>query len=173
MTSNSERADSNETLLAVRIPERPGSFRELYEHISPRNVTEFSYRYNTAKQADVIVSFQVKGKPSERVDDALRVQDNLTKNGFVVSDLASNELAKVLFSFNQRRLNFDVYKLDLLVLLDQVHLRHLVGGRPPAGAVLNEQLYRFQFPEAPGALKNFLNALNKVCKFIISSVQPA
>ena len=55
MTSNSERADSNETLLAMRIPERPGSFRELYEHISPRNVTEFSYRYNTAKQADVIV----------------------------------------------------------------------------------------------------------------------
>ena len=40
----SERADSSETLLSVRLPERPGSFRLLYESIYPRNVTELAYR---------------------------------------------------------------------------------------------------------------------------------
>lgn len=86
--------------LAVRIPERPGSFRELYECIAPRNVTEFSYRYNTAKRADVIVSFQALGGPGERSGDAGRVQELLTSNGYVVTDLASNELAKVSICAN-------------------------------------------------------------------------
>lgn len=54
-----ERADSTETLLAARIPEKPGSFRQLYAAIYPRNVTEFSYRYNRPDMADVIISFQV------------------------------------------------------------------------------------------------------------------
>jgi len=86
--------------LAVRIPERPGSFRELYECIAPRNVTEFSYRYNTAKRADVIVSFQARGRGSERSEDASRVQDLLTSKGYIVTDLASNELAKVCIRVN-------------------------------------------------------------------------
>jgi hypothetical protein len=192
---SSERADSRETQLAVRIPERPGSFRELYECIAPRNVTEFSYRYNTAARADVIVSFQAMGAPSERIEDAARVQDFLTNNGYVVTDLASNELAKVTtMSARHMKLTCCSNNLDSFDLFwpDQVHLRHLVGGRPPAGAVSNEQLYRygligveaiicppnapvrsvykylrvhhrrFQFPEAPGALKKFLNALNQV-----------
>lgn len=38
------------------------------------------------------------------------------------------------------------------------HIRHLVGGRAPG--VANEILYRFEFPERPGALLEFLNALS-------------
>merc|ERR1719221_1929985 len=38
----SERADTSETLIAVNLPERPGSFLQLYRNIYPRNVTEFS-----------------------------------------------------------------------------------------------------------------------------------
>ena len=38
------------------------------------------------------------------------------------------------------------------------HIRHLVGGRAPG--VENEILYRFEFPERPGALLEFLNALS-------------
>jgi threonine dehydratase len=36
----------------------------------------------------------------------------------------------------------------------KLHVRHLVGGRAPS--VKNELLYRFEFPERPGALMNFL-----------------
>ena len=39
----------------------------------------------------------------------------------------------------------------------KLHLRHLVGGRAPQA--LNEMLYRFEFPERPGALMNFLQSL--------------
>ena len=36
----------------------------------------------------------------------------------------------------------------------KLHGRHLVGGRAPAD--VPEMLYRFEFPERPGALMNFL-----------------
>ena len=39
------------------------------------------------------------------------------------------------------------------------HLRHLVGGR--AQDVSNERLFRLEFPERPGALKEFLYSLGK------------
>lgn len=40
----------------------------------------------------------------------------------------------------------------------QAHARHMVGGRAPN--VTNELLYRFEFPESPGALSRFLAALS-------------
>ncbi len=52
--------------------------------------------------------------------------------GFPVEDLSDNEMAKL-------------------------HVRHMVGGRSPA--VSNERLFRFEFPERPGALLDFLNAI--------------
>jgi threonine dehydratase len=39
-----------------------------------------------------------------------------------------------------------------------VHARHMVGGRAPG--LLDERLYRFDFPERPGALMAFLDALD-------------
>ncbi|MDM5147151.1 threonine ammonia-lyase, biosynthetic [Candidatus Persebacteraceae bacterium Df01] len=38
----------------------------------------------------------------------------------------------------------------------KTHIRHMVGGRAPA---TNELLYRFEYPEKPGALMKFLNTL--------------
>ena len=38
----------------------------------------------------------------------------------------------------------------------KVHIRHMVGGR---ASIKNEQLFRFEFPERPGALLGFLNAV--------------
>ena len=56
----------------------------------------------------------------------------LQNQGFPVLDLTRNELAKL-------------------------HIRHMVGGH--ADAVNNERVFRFEFPERPGALFNFLNQL--------------
>ena len=39
----------------------------------------------------------------------------------------------------------------------KLHVRHLVGGRAPAAH--DERLFRFEFPERPGALLNFLDHL--------------
>ena len=54
----SERADGSERSLAVTGPEVPGTLRALYSLIWPRNVTEFSYRYDDADFAHLFVSFQ-------------------------------------------------------------------------------------------------------------------
>lgn len=42
--------------------------------------------------------------------------------------------------------------------LTKMHLRHMVGGRSPLAE--NELLYRFEFPENPGALMKFLNCMS-------------
>jgi threonine dehydratase len=42
--------------------------------------------------------------------------------------------------------------------LAKLHIRHTVGGHAPA--VDNEILYRFEFPERPGALMKFLEAMS-------------
>ena len=53
-------------------------------------------------------------------------------------------------------------KLPTLDLSDnemaKLHLRHLVGGHAPEAK--NEILFRFEFPERPGALMNFLNSMD-------------
>lgn len=56
----------------------------------------------------------------------------LESAGYTVVDLSDDELAKL-------------------------HIRHMVGGRAPGLA--NERLFRFEFPERPGALLQFLDAI--------------
>ena len=41
----------------------------------------------------------------------------------------------------------------------KLHIRHLVGGRAPNA--MHEIIYRFEFPERPGALRNFLNRMGQ------------
>jgi len=134
----SERADSSETLMSVAIPERPGSFRELYSIIHPRNVTEFSYRCNGSDRANVYVSYQsISGRSLDEDKPILR--DALSSKGYTVTDLSANEMAKA-------------------------HARHLAGGRrlqADDGNGSKELVYRFEFPEAPGALDKFLHTINQ------------
>jgi threonine dehydratase len=125
----SERADDSEKTLAVTIPETPGSFRMLYSLIWPRNVTEFSYRYESDGAANILISFQPL---KTRDNDFNHVISELHANNIRCIDLADNELAKV-------------------------HVRHLAGGR---SSVEKERLFRFHFPESPGALQRFLSSLD-------------
>ena len=100
----SERADESERSLEITLPESPGAFREMYSKIWPRNVTEFTYRYNTDQEANVYVSFQ----PLVHVEnDFEQVMEDLNSNNLPCMDLTGNELAKT-------------------------HIRHLAGGRSDA-----------------------------------------
>ena len=124
----SERADGSERTVACTIPEKPGTFRALYSLIWPRNVTEFSYRFESEGEAHILLSF----RPVASIEnDFEAVMQSLKENGFSCLDLSHNELAKV-------------------------HVRHLAGGR---SSVKNERLFRFHFPESPGALQRFLQSL--------------
>jgi threonine dehydratase len=125
----SERADGSERTLAVTIPETPGSFRKLYSLIWPRNVTEFSYRYESEGSANIFISFQpVMNIPN----DFENIVGKLEQNNFECLDISHNELAKD-------------------------HVRHMAGGR---SYVPKERLFRFDFPESPGALQRFLHSLD-------------
>jgi threonine dehydratase len=126
-----ERADlggEREALLAVTIPERPGSFLRFCETLGNRNVTEFNYRYESEQIARIFVSFGLSQGRAE--SDA--VMHDLREAGYTVTDMTDNEMAKL-------------------------HVRYMVGGR--ARDIRNELLYRFEFPERPGALLKFLQAV--------------
>ena len=71
------------------------------------------------------------------VQDPLESQhiiDTLQTQGLPTVDLTHNEVAKL-------------------------HVRHLVGGHAPQ--ITHEVVYRFEFPEKPGALMNFLNTMGE------------
>jgi threonine dehydratase len=44
--------------------------------------------------------------------------------------------------------------------MSKLHIRHMVGGR---AVVPDEVLYRFEFPERPGALAKFLESVSQGC----------
>ncbi len=124
VAERAELGEHREAVLAVTIPERPGSFRALCGLLGKRSVTEFNYRYAPGKEAHVFLGISVS-----RREETQRIIAHLNQHGLRAEDLSDNEMAKM-------------------------HVRHLVGGRT-AGAT-DEMLYRFEFPERPGALMNFL-----------------
>jgi threonine dehydratase len=127
VAERAELGEHREAILAVTIPERPGSFRALCSLLGRRNVTEFNYRYAPTREAHVFLGVSVSGREeTERLMSSLRAHD------LPARDLTDNEMAKL-------------------------HGRHLVGGRAPLAA--SEMLYRFEFPERPGALMNFLERM--------------
>lgn len=66
--------------------------------------------------------------------DAANMVETFEKNGFKTLDLTDDELTKL-------------------------HLRHMVGGHSPLAH--NELLYRFEFPERPGALMKFVGHMSR------------
>ncbi|MBI5329750.1 MAG: threonine ammonia-lyase, biosynthetic [Betaproteobacteria bacterium] len=128
VAERAELGEKREAVLAVTIPERPGSFKQFCAQLDGRAITEFNYRYSDPTMAHVFVGVQVS-KPAE-VDKLLAA---LKKHDLPVLDLTDNEMAKL-------------------------HIRHLVGGRAPQAE--HEVLYRFEFPERPGALMRFLNSMS-------------
>jgi threonine dehydratase len=67
-----------------------------------------------------------------------------------------HETAALLRAMHTRRIEaYDLSDNEMAKL----HVRHLVGGHAPAAE--NEILYRFEFPERPGALMRFLNSMSR------------
>jgi threonine dehydratase len=128
VSERAELGEEREAILAVTIPERPGSFKAFCTLLGPRNITEFNYRYADPDAAHVFVGVQTESR-----GESLQLLLNLQKHGLEAVDLSDNEVAKL-------------------------HIRHLVGGH--AERAKNEILYRFEFPEYPGALINFLQRMS-------------
>jgi threonine dehydratase len=127
VAERAELGERREAILAVTIPERPGSFREFCAVIGPRNVTEFNYRYADSVDAHVFVGLEV-----QNAGETAEILKRLRARGLPALDFSDNEMAKL-------------------------HVRHLVGGHAPQAR--DERLFRFEFPERPGALLTFLSKM--------------
>ncbi|HEU4617004.1 MAG TPA: threonine ammonia-lyase, biosynthetic [Gammaproteobacteria bacterium] len=101
-------------------------------------------RFCEALGARSITEFNYRYTPAEQAHifvgvslqggrgEARELAELLTARGYSVLDLSENELAKL-------------------------HVRHMIGGHVPT--ISDELLYRFEFPERPGALLKFLEAV--------------
>ena len=71
---------------------------------------------------------------TEGKPERLKIQETFKQHGYETEDLTENDMAKL-------------------------HIRHMVGGHLNSNEV--ERIYRFEFPERPGALLNFLNRMGQ------------
>src|SRR5206468_631156 len=62
VAERAELGEQREAILAVTIPERPGSFREFCALLGKRNITEFNYRYADDRVAHIFVGIEVSGR---------------------------------------------------------------------------------------------------------------
>jgi threonine dehydratase len=127
VSERAELGEHREAVMAVTIPEEPGSFKKFCAMLGAKSITEFNYRYADPKEAHVFVAVSVRNR-----EEAAELIRSLVESGLHTVDLSDNEMAKL-------------------------HIRHLVGGR---AEVKNELLYRFEFPDRPGALMKFLNSMS-------------
>ncbi|MBD1576388.1 MULTISPECIES: threonine ammonia-lyase, biosynthetic [Vibrio] len=96
-----ELGEKREGLLAVTIPERQGAFLEFCHLIGGRAVTEFNYRYNDNKQANIFVGVRLQ-EGQQELDN---IVEDLRNGGYPVADLSDDEMAKL-------------------------HVRYMIGGKP-------------------------------------------
>ena len=146
----------SEAILVTTIPEQPGAFRRFanegfYAKGFDLNVTEFKYRYGaTGTGTGTATTTTGAGAGAETTtpspglahvlysitvadrDEARRLVDRLNERGMPTRDISGVEDA-------------------------MVHLRHMVGGK--SAGVRDEVLFVVQFPERPGALREFLDAM--------------
>jgi threonine dehydratase len=91
--------EHKEILLAVAIPEVPGSFLKFCKALGKRSITEFNYRYFDRSMAQVFVGMTSSGEAADR----RQLIEQLEADDFAVTDLTMSDTAKD-------------------------HIRHMVGG---------------------------------------------
>ncbi len=101
VSERAELGEAREAILAVTIPERPGSFKAFCALLGARNVTEFNYRYADAEEAHVFVGVTINSR-----EETTSLIETLEQHGLRTLDLSQNEMAKL-------------------------HIRHMVGGHAP------------------------------------------
>ena len=85
------------------------------------------------RMTDAKVAHLFVGVQIQGREEAKKLVADFNKKGFKTLDLTDDEMAKL-------------------------HVRHLVGGRSPLAS--EEAIYRFEFPDRPGALMGFLTSMS-------------
>ncbi len=132
VAERAEFGEQREALFAVTIPEARGSFKRFCELIGTAKHPRQVTEFNY-RIAHEKVAHVFVGLAIATHDEADRLARQFERHHFATVNLTGDELAKE-------------------------HVRHMVGGRSELAR--NERLYRFTFPERPGALMKFLAAMH-------------
>ncbi|MEW6989710.1 threonine ammonia-lyase, biosynthetic [Colwelliaceae bacterium 6441] len=128
-----ELGEQKEAVLAVTIPEEKGSFRKFCHTLEGRVITEFNYRHAKKHNSSKSANIFV-GVRTGGETERDQLLNLLSEHNYQVTDLTENELAKL-------------------------HVRYMIGGLNANNT--QERIFRFQFPEYPGALEKFLDTLGE------------
>ena len=133
VAERAEFGEQREALYAVTVPEERGSFRRFCALIGPPGSAPRQVTEFNYRISDERVAHDFVGLSISKREEADRIERQLGKQGFGIVNLTDDELAKE-------------------------HVRHMVGGRSDKAG--DERLFRFEFPERPGALMRFLAAMH-------------
>ena len=101
VAERAELGEQREAVLAVTIPEKPGSFKKFCSVLGNRNITEFNYRYASKDVAHIFAGVSVHNRT-----EATRLVEMLERHELPALDLTDDEMAKS-------------------------HIRYMVGGHAP------------------------------------------
>jgi hypothetical protein len=128
------------------------SFLALHTVIHPRAVTEFVYRYSSSSRAFIFLSFYLSSSHLPLSTTTTTTTGSSTPLP-TPQQARQEELGAILTSLRAGGMNpLDISDNEMA----KSHARYLVGGR---SSVENERVFRFEFPERPGALRKFLEAM--------------
>ncbi|MCE2658562.1 MAG: threonine ammonia-lyase, biosynthetic [Rubrivivax sp.] len=131
VAERAEFGERREALFAVTIPEERGSFKRFCEVIGGAGPRQVTeFNYRIS---DARTAHVFVGLSINRRDEADRIARSFVRHGFATVNLTDDELAKE-------------------------HVRHMVGGRSELSR--DERVFRFTFPERPGALLRFLSCMH-------------
>ena len=132
IAERTEIGEKKEAIFGVTIPERTGAFLDFCRSLKGRNITEFNYRINTnPNYPHHAANIFVGIALNEGEKERKAIHQLLNEADDAAIDLTDDEVAKT-------------------------HIRYLIGGH---AGLKDEQLFRIEFPERPGALLNFLEKL--------------
>jgi threonine dehydratase len=132
VAERAEVGEEREALLAVTVPEERGSFRRFCETIGNLPGGPRNVTEFNYRISDTKKAHVMVGLTTQGKGESGKIAGIFTKKGFATDDLTHDDLAKE-------------------------HIRHMVGGHSLLAK--DERLLRFIFPERPGALMKFLNAM--------------
>lgn len=131
ISERTELGEKREAIFAVTIPERPGSFKRFCDILGGRRAIT-EFNYRFSHPDQAVVFVGVRTEGGKAERES--IVNHLLAENYPVVDMTDNEMAKL-------------------------HLRHMVGGH--ASGLQDEVLYRFEFPERPGALLDFLTHMSE------------
>ena len=132
VAERAEVGEEREALFAVTVPEERGSFRRFCTAVGDLPGGARNVTEFNYRISDSQAAHVFVGLTTHGKGESAKIAKSFTKKGFATIDLTHDELAKE-------------------------HLRHMVGGASALAS--DERLMRFIFPERPGALMKFLNAM--------------